>query len=1033
MSLPLLPFFYVCHSAVPCTLHHQGHWQSQEGAADYTRPFPEQPPSMPLELTLSSTSDTAPGLTVGTKNLGSVDQTSNSKFGADLPSVAMIMQTRESEDFHKEPTASKGSEVKVSATSIDNAYTHSDLQQWESVPTSAQLQPQQEWAAKQQSGSLGNSTSTASHGGGRLLYNSIWSPSPPPGDSSPLVLGGWESNQELRPQTNESSGKALTSQVEWTSSKPRSVSPVARLQPPNQYSSEPYSQAQKMTSRAGEFFHDFQQMGRSMDNEAEWSPPAKALSAAGSKGENPLPSRDPIQPAPSSQLQTPRTVFLPEKRSDSSFEDPAILEKGYKYKTLEQIPAHASLQGEAVLGKSTGLALSVPPHSLIPPVDAAMNVSSLPPSSEHANDFLAHELDPFATPFSVHQTGTHYRREPLGDLFSSPRAEMVCGEAENDREAKTGSKPSPYQIDPELDLVYVPPGLTSNANLQSTMSESPLTVGTEAVSDTYFPSAFTNSQLGEETLSAEDSFHLIAPLEATPVHARADTLTDESHGYDYGDITEPDTPIACASTNSLSYPHEDISTPTIGGAGIDSELQMNLEVSSSSELVGLCPLQAATPTASHGGPNSVRPWSLGYPDPRLSVSETEEEAISNVSNVSNASSGEEPIENSFLVDVASVPPALWGTPTSTTWASSSLHYPGPSHSNTGADREEYSGEYRSCTASTSDDQDTNKVEEDLAFLTDCFPDLEQSYLRRLYDRCMGNVEEAVSHALLSSVNPLSPRGDISGFHFNSIVHSQHVSDTETSSNVSSVSNGSDLANLASEDDILDDEEEESSEEPRDGANLESAVEMIELLQLDDPEPNALDSLLNEQGPPTTECFSTEGLEDLDECIDDEEIARLLQEQLNLEASEERITGVDTTLLAESHGGPKEYQPDNKPKATDDVSLPFGNLPLTEVETSQAALPDPTPGGERVPREEKEQGGPQADRTEDNLILKLTPSLARQLQDMFGAVMGRLLPEGECRHGFRFCCQHSIFISFVTDPVLIITAVDYLHVAYPISE
>lgn len=1042
------------------TLYHQGQWQAE---AD-KRVLAEQAAPLPPGLGLSSTDSAASGLTVGLKDVilaPAVAQPNDSTCGEKLP-VSTTMKTFESEDFHKDPlgsTSSKASEVKVSIVtsasnvnaSIDSAYASTDLpqeQQWGGLSSSAQLQPQQEWGAKQQSGSLGNGTGTASHdhGGGGMLYNSIWSPSPQPGVSPSLVLEGWGSKQERCPQVDDSSdtfvGKPPTSQTDWLSSscKPEgkaSDSPVAQLQP--LLSSEPL-QAQRAPVMAGDSFSDFLQ---SVEHEAKWSPTGQQDTPSLAQAqpdlrlkepqatearfpsdsrpepleENPLPSRDPVLPAPSDQFQTPGTGFLTEKQSDSSFEDPAILEKGYKCKALEEIPAQASLQGEAVLGRSTNLALLALPHSSIPPVDAAMNVSCLPPSSEHSKDTLAHGLDPpleasthFSTPGSAHHTGSHshHHRHCIEDLFSSPRTEMVCGETRSNHEAKTGSQSTPFQLEIESASVHVsPPGLTSNPMLDSS-----LTLGTGAVSssfDSYFPSAFENGQPGDETTSAKDSSHLVALThEDSLVHARVDTATDTSHGCcEYGDSTEPDTPIAYASTNPLSYPHESLSTPTVSGADIagDSELQASPEVPNSAELVGVHPLQTVTPIPSHKDRDSVHPRTLGYPDPWLGITETAEEGISNVSNISNASSGEEPREDTFLAELTSTsPPALWGrlSRTSNTLASS-LHHPSLGTS-VGEVSEQSDGGERSseCTpyaASTNDDQDSNTVEEDLIFLAECFPDLELSYLRLLLNRCSGDVEKVVSHAVLSSLNPVSPQREFTGFHFISTAESSlPSSDTETSSTLSSVGYASDQ--VSDNDEILDDKVEEGGKL----RDIESATEVLERLQFGDTEPSGFDLQLNKQGPPATENFSTEtleGLESPDECIDDGEIAKLLQEQLNLEASEERSMAADTTLRAESHGGLHEYQEGNEPRATDNVTLPSDNLPLTEVEAPQAVIPDTTSGGEREIGG-VEEGGSLADRTEDNLVLKLTPSLARQLQDMFGAVRGHLLPKGECLRSLCDC-------------------------------
>lgn len=198
---------------------------------------------------------------------------------------------------------------------------------------------------------------------------------------------------------------------------------------------------------------------------------------------------------------------------------------------------------------------------------------------------------------------------------------------------------------------------------------------------------------------------------------------------------------------------------------------------------------------------------------------------------------------------------------------------------------------------------------DLGFLKDCFPDLEATYLEQLYHHCGRDVEAAVSRALLVSTSSLT---------------SEHASQFQTAT--------------------------------RDGGNVQDTKTFTrQVLEFwdGDLEGTTFDQLGHEK-------FNVTEADVHPDCVDDEEIARQLQQELNLE-------------LQISHVSPLGHSPDRSP------------------------APPPQPPPQPPPEEKRtlpvtEGKTPDSD---DNLVLKLTPSLARQLQEMFGSV-NELLPfPGEC--------------------------------------
>ena len=172
---------------------------------------------------------------------------------------------------------------------------------------------------------------------------------------------------------------------------------------------------------------------------------------------------------------------------------------------------------------------------------------------------------------------------------------------------------------------------------------------------------------------------------------------------------------------------------------------------------------------------------------------------------------------------------------------------------------------------------------DLSFLVECFPDLSRPFLNLLLQQSSGNVEEAVSTALLSTVVSPTDPGGAGGRSFNWAPPTPgQLGRGDTDLYGCGLFNGSSALSVTSE------------------SEIEGGAEEID---------------------------------DEDECMDDEEIARIIQEQLNLDAGSSGLTAVDG-------------------------------------------------------REREEEG-----EEDDNLVLRLSCSLATQLQQMFGSVDKHLPVEG----------------------------------------
>ena len=255
------------------------------------------------------------------------------------------------------------------------------------------------------------------------------------------------------------------------------------------------------------------------------------------------------------------------------------------------------------------------------------------------------------------------------------------------------------------------------------------------------------------------------------------------------------------------------------------------------------------------------------------------------------------------------------------------------------------------------------AQSDIGFLEECFPDLSQHFLSLLLHKCQGNVEEAVSTALLSTVSspahqPVFSAGnncdDIFGLFSDPVgafglplsslayLHSGQVLDSggQLDPQTNSV-NSSSVTSVTSE------SEAETGPDPNHLHDVPPEISW--------GEPSDLTSDVSEAEGSGLFFIPSED----DECVNDEEIARIMQEQLNMANSEQASLRTVERLTREERERRAAHQTREE----------------EEKETERALL---------VPPEEDD---------DDNLVLRLTRSLASQLQQMFGSVEDHLTLKG----------------------------------------
>ena len=254
----------------------------------------------------------------------------------------------------------------------------------------------------------------------------------------------------------------------------------------------------------------------------------------------------------------------------------------------------------------------------------------------------------------------------------------------------------------------------------------------------------------------------------------------------------------------------------------------------------------------------------------------------------------------------------------------------------------------------------------LAFLVECFPDLEESYLQQLLLRNHGDVEGALSMALLSAT-PLSPMRSHTYFSYD-YGYGMESQDSLSSGEENTKENSSTSL--------------DQSRSADDTENLDSTADDEEIAKA-----------LQDEVISTNNLY--EGTEDINACnegalylenagvavddTDDEEIARLLQEELDQE-----------------EGGAYEVWPS---KGVPHLESGVGDQPLDPEEHKVGVALEEHKVG--VALKEHKVGVALEDKgviefdgeDDDNLVLKLTPSLALQLQVLFGSIEDYLPVKG----------------------------------------
>ena len=251
-------------------------------------------------------------------------------------------------------------------------------------------------------------------------------------------------------------------------------------------------------------------------------------------------------------------------------------------------------------------------------------------------------------------------------------------------------------------------------------------------------------------------------------------------------------------------------------------------------------------------------------------------------------------------------------------------------------------------------------ESDLLFLIECFPDLEPNYLSTLLKMCKGSLEAAISTTLVSHSQISSPVEEQSFMY----LESQFSADTtdDASSTISSASYTSQSHGFGGQQ--LDSSPEQQTTSAASQYNKVDPVpgdRQKTIFSIGDENDEKSDVVLEPQLVP----FFEEP-----ECANDEEIARMLQEELNHEASSS-----------------DQLQQSNQ-EATTSAAGSAASVHDRIAETAMEKRDRSSSHGSEDTHEPRPSTG------DENLELRLSASLARQLQDMFGPVTDKLPFEGK---------------------------------------
>ena len=251
----------------------------------------------------------------------------------------------------------------------------------------------------------------------------------------------------------------------------------------------------------------------------------------------------------------------------------------------------------------------------------------------------------------------------------------------------------------------------------------------------------------------------------------------------------------------------------------------------------------------------------------------------------------------------------------------------------------------STTASCVDSVPSLNWESDLLFLTECFPDAEPNYLYTILKMCKGSLKEALSVILVSHSSLMEGPADQSFAYFDSQISTDTTDDA--SSTISSSASFT---------------EQQHGYHGFGGQQLDSSPEQQLTLQskVDQVQGDQLKAIFSVGGDNKEESDVQEPVLvpffDEPQCANDEEIARALQEELDLEASSD--------------------QRSNQPAEEAGTSVSELEVAINQRDRSSSHGSDDT----------REAHG-------EDLELRLSASLARQLQVMFGPVTDKLPFDG----------------------------------------
>ena len=260
------------------------------------------------------------------------------------------------------------------------------------------------------------------------------------------------------------------------------------------------------------------------------------------------------------------------------------------------------------------------------------------------------------------------------------------------------------------------------------------------------------------------------------------------------------------------------------------------------------------------------------------------------------------------------------------------------------------GYYLDWSTPCADNLPSSNWESDLLFLIECFPDLEPNYLSTLLKMCKGSLEGAISTILVSHSSIINGPADQSFMYFDSQLS------TDTTDDASSTISSASYSELYSQTHGFGGQQLDSSPEQQ-TTTVQSKVD-----QMQGDKQKAIFLIGGESDDKNDICEPVlVPFFDEPECANDEEIARALQEELDHETSSDQQSNQEPTTGTSVSNRNMETVVDQR-----DRSSSHGSEDTHETHPSTG---------------------------DENLELKLSASLARQLQDMFGPVTDKLPFEG----------------------------------------